>query len=54
MVVIAVIGILSAIAVPSYNTYITKSYVSEMLVIGRGLAKEVEVKMMEQGTTEFK
>jgi type IV pilus assembly protein PilA len=51
MVVIVVIAILAAIAVPNYNAYVTKSYVAEMLMLGKGMAKEVEFTIMQQGTT---
>ena len=40
MIVIAIIGILAAIAVPSYNTYIIKSRVAEMFSLA-GLPKKV-------------
>jgi type IV pilus assembly protein PilA len=41
MVVIAIIGILSAIAVPSYKTYITKAKISEGMVIINKVNKAV-------------
>jgi type IV pilus assembly protein PilA len=37
MVVIAIIGILSAIAVPSYRTYVIKSQITEAIVILQNL-----------------
>lgn len=37
MVVIAIIGILSAIAVPSYKSYVIRSRVAELLVIAQRL-----------------
>jgi len=33
MIVVAIIGILAAISIPSYNTYVIKSHVSEMLAL---------------------
>ena len=33
MIVVAIIGILASISIPSYNTYVTKSHVSEMLAL---------------------
>ena len=37
MIVIAIIGILAAIAVPAYKDYITRAQVSEALVLGSGM-----------------
>jgi Tfp pilus assembly protein PilE len=37
MVVIAIIGILSAIAVPSYRTYVAKAQITEVIVILQSL-----------------
>ncbi|NAS02602.1 pilin [Acinetobacter haemolyticus] len=37
MIVIAIIGILAAIAVPAYRDYITRAQVSEALILGSGM-----------------
>ena len=42
MIVIAIIGILASIAIPSYNTYIIKSRVAEMYSLA-GLPKKVVI-----------
>ncbi len=37
MIVVAIIGILAAIAVPAYKDYITRAQVSEAIVLGSGM-----------------
>lgn len=37
MIVVAIIGILAAIAVPAYQNYITRAQVSEAIVLGSGM-----------------
>ncbi|OTG67155.1 pilin [Acinetobacter silvestris] len=37
MIVVAIIGILAAIAVPQYQNYITRAQVSEAVVLGSGM-----------------
>jgi type IV pilus assembly protein PilA len=47
MVVIAIIGILSAIAVPSYKSYVTRSRVAEMLTIAESIQPRIAQKYNE-------
>jgi prepilin-type N-terminal cleavage/methylation domain-containing protein len=49
MVVIAIIGILSAIAVPSYKSYIVKSKVTEAFSIVHSFQKQIEIGYMTTG-----
>lgn len=37
MIVVAIIGILAAIAVPAYQNYITRAQVSEAIILGSGM-----------------
>lgn len=37
MIVIAIIGILAAVAVPAYRDYVTRAQVSEALILGSGM-----------------
>jgi type IV pilus assembly protein PilA len=41
MIVIAIIGILAAIAIPAYNDYVTRSQVTEGLTVAAGLKQQV-------------
>ena len=41
MIVIAIIGILAAIAIPAYNDYVTRSQVSEGLSVAAGMKTQV-------------
>ncbi len=42
MIVVAIIGILSAIAIPSYSNYITRAQVSESIKLGGALMTSLE------------
>ncbi|HSW71361.1 MAG TPA: pilin [Gammaproteobacteria bacterium] len=49
MIVIAIIGILAAIAVPAYNTYIMKAKVSELITAAASAREAVDVYVAENG-----
>ena len=60
MIVVAIIGILAAIAIPAYQDYITRAQVSEAVTLGGGLKsplseygadKNVWPTLVAQGTT---
>jgi type IV pilus assembly protein PilA len=46
MVVVALVGVLTAIGLPAFNTYQRKAYVTE----GIGLAKPVQIQIIENAT----
>ena len=50
MIVVAVIGVLSAIAVPQYQKYVSKTEVASALVTLTGVKTNVEASAVENGT----
>lgn len=42
MIVVAIIGVLAAIALPAYQDYIAKSQVAESLILAGGLKKNIQ------------
>ena len=51
MIVIAIIGILSAIAIPSYQSYIIRARVTEMLTIAGNIQQRIAQKYNEGSTS---
>jgi type IV pilus assembly protein PilA len=47
MIVVAIIGILAAVAIPSYNDYITKSKVTEPVLLMNGIKKAILADILE-------
>jgi type IV pilus assembly protein PilA len=52
MVVVAIIGILSAVAAPAYRNYIYKARVSEMISYAGAAAKAVTTYLVESGAVD--
>lgn len=50
MIVVAIIGILAAIALPAYQNYIKKSNDSACLAEAKGMATELQVVLAETGS----
>lgn len=50
MIVIAIIGILAAIALPAYNQYITKAKFSETVIATAGVKSALEVCVQSDGS----
>lgn len=50
MIVVAIIGVLSSIAVPAYRNYIFKAKTSELISYAGAQAKNVSLYLTEQGT----
>lgn len=49
MIVVAIIGLLAAIAIPSYRSYIARSQASEAIVLLGGLMRSVEEDLQQNG-----
>jgi len=49
MIVVAIIGVLAAIAIPSYNDYTTRSQVSESMILLGGLKNDIVSYYSESG-----
>jgi type IV pilus assembly protein PilA len=47
MIVVAIIGILAAVAIPSYNDYLAKSKVTEPVMLMNGIKKAISVDVLE-------
>lgn len=50
MIVVAIVGILAAIAVPAYQTYVNKAKFTEVVAAAAPLKLALEVCFMEQGS----
>lgn len=49
MIVIAIIGILAALAIPAYQDYLARTQASEALVVTAGLKNDIAVKYWDKG-----
>ena len=50
MIVVAIIGILAAVAIPQYQNYVARSQVSEALVLASGAKSAVAEHYMTTGS----
>ncbi len=50
MIVVAILGILAAIAMPSYLDYVVRGKVSELLIMGKNLKTHITEIAQENGT----
>ena len=53
MIVVAIIGVLSAIAIPAYKDYVTKSEVASAMSTMKALITPVEAHIQEKGKVAF-
>ena len=53
MIVIAIIGILAAIALPAYARYMARARFTEVTSAVEGVKKQVELCIFDLGTTAF-
>jgi len=49
MIVVAIIGILAALAIPAYQDYLARTQASEALVVTAGLKNDIAVKYWDKG-----
>lgn len=50
MIVVAIVGILSAIAMPTYQNYTARAQTTEGITLGEGVRREVELNYSTSGT----
>ena len=50
MIVVAIIGVLSAVAIPAYKNYVTKSEVASAMATMKALITPLELEIQEKGT----
>ena len=51
MIVVAIIGVLSAVAIPAYKNYVTKSEVASAMATMKALITPLEARIQEKGFT---
>lgn len=51
MIVVAIIGVLSAVAIPAYKNYVTKSEVASAMATMKALITPLELEIQEKGTS---
>jgi type IV pilus assembly protein PilA len=50
MIVVAIVGILSAIAMPTYQNYTARAQVTEGMTLGAGVRRDIELSYSDTGT----